>query len=118
MTREEAKELFKKSSDFAVYYFDHTEVLSLNQSDIILNQIYDEHEAQMKAKDDEIRRLNNLYADTIKELGDAYMEIERLKKAIDTSIKEVYLGMVKSAQKGQTMNDEIDDYTTFQQRLK
>ena len=57
MIREEAKELFKKSSDFAVYYFDHTEVLSLNQSDIILNQIYDEHEAQMKAKDEAIIEL-------------------------------------------------------------
>ena len=76
-----------------------------------INQIYNDHEAQLKlasdvystdkmhmyqelkAKDEEIRRLNNLYADTIKELGkldDAYskvaydfesavMEIERLK---------------------------------------
>ena len=32
-----------------------------------------------------------------------------MKRAVNTSIKEVYLGMVKSAQKGQTMNDEIDD---------
>lgn len=44
-----------------------------------LEEIFDDHEAQLKAKDDEIRRLNNLYADTIKDLGDALIEIERLK---------------------------------------
>ena len=36
----------------------------------------------IKAKDDEIRRLNNLYADTIKDLGDALIEIERLKSDV------------------------------------
>ena len=81
MIREEAKELFKKSSDFAVYYFDHTEVLSLNQSDIILNQIYDEHEAQMKAKDEEIERLKaelNCYEERSKSnaiIGDLFLDI-------------------------------------------
>ena len=79
MTLEKAKELFKKASDFAVNYFDHTDVVSLCQVDIILNEILDEHEAQLKAKDDEIRRLNNLYADTIKDLGDALIEIEEIK---------------------------------------
>ena len=74
LTREEAKGLFKKSSDFAVYYFDHTEVVSLNQVDIVLNQIYNEHEAQMKAKDE---------------------EIERLKAVIDTSIEEIEYAIKK-----------------------
>lgn len=57
MTRESAKELFKKSSDFAVNYYDHTGVVSLNQVDIILNKIYKDHEAQLKAKDEEIKKL-------------------------------------------------------------
>ena len=37
------------------------------------------YDAIIKAKDEEIRRLNNLYADTIKELGDKYNEDEMLK---------------------------------------
>ena len=57
MTREKAKELFKKASDFAVHYFDHTDVVSLCQVDLILNEILDEHEAQLKAKDEENERL-------------------------------------------------------------
>ena len=66
----------------------------------VVNKIYNNHEAQLKlasdvyatdqmhmyqelkAKDDEIRRLNNLYADTIKDLGDALIEIERLKQEL------------------------------------
>lgn len=47
MTREEAKELFKKSYDFSVNYYDHTEVVSLNQVDIILNKIFEEHEKEI-----------------------------------------------------------------------
>ena len=43
-----------------------------------IDQIFNDHEAQVQAKDDEIRRLNNLYADTIKDLGDALIEIDRL----------------------------------------
>ena len=45
----------------------------------VVNKIYNYHEAQLKAK--EIKRLNNLYADTIKELGEAVMEIDRLNEA-------------------------------------
>ena len=40
------------------------------------------YDAIIKAKDDEIIRLNNLYADTIKDLGDALIEIDRLKEHI------------------------------------
>ena len=40
------------------------------------------YDAIIKAKDEEIKRLNNLYADTIKDLGDALIEIERLKEQI------------------------------------
>ena len=65
----------------------------------VVNKIYNDHEAQLKlasdvystdkmhmyqelkAKDEEIRRLNNLYADTIKDLGEVLMEIERLKES-------------------------------------
>ena len=47
----------------------------------VVNKIYNNHEALLKAKDDEIKRLNNLYADTIKELGEAVMEIDRLNEA-------------------------------------
>ena len=46
-----------------------------------IDQIFNDHDAIVKAKDDEIRRLNNLYADTIKDLGDALIEIERLKES-------------------------------------
>ena len=42
----------------------------------------------IKAKDDEIRRLNNLYADTIKDLGDALIEIERLKEQLKIDLNE------------------------------
>ena len=45
----------------------------------VVNKIYNYHEAQLEAKDEEIRRLNNLYADTIKELGGTYNEDEMLK---------------------------------------
>ncbi len=67
-----------------------------------INQIYNDHEAQLKAKDDEIRRLNNLYADTIKDLGEVLMEIERLE--------EYYLRSKKSLQaKGKRMKTEQED---------
>lgn len=61
MTLEEEKELFKKSSDFAVNYYDHTEVVSLNQVDIVLNQIYNDHEAQIKAKDSITQDIKEAY---------------------------------------------------------
>ena len=51
-----------------------------NEADLIVN--VRNYEIVLKAKDDEIRRLNNLYADTIKDLGDALIEIERLKADI------------------------------------
>ena len=41
------------------------------------------HEAVIKAKDEEIERLNNLYADTIKDLGDALIELDRTKEKIE-----------------------------------
>ena len=53
-------------------------IKSLEKSDELIDQIFNDHEAQVQAKDDEIRRLNNLYADTIKDLGDALIEIDRL----------------------------------------
>ena len=47
----------------------------------LIDPIFNDREAQVQAKDDEIRRLNNLYADTIKDLGEVLMEIERLKES-------------------------------------
>ena len=44
------------------------------------NEMTRNYDAIIKAKDDEIRRLNNLYADTIKDLGDALIEIEAMKE--------------------------------------
>ena len=69
-------EIFKKCNIYPQYrsFRGNTNIRSK-----LINPIYNEHEAQLKAKDDEIRRLNNLYADTIKDLGDALIEIERLK---------------------------------------
>lgn len=58
--------------------------------DIICTQseLIDDLYSQLKAKDDEIRRLNNLYADTIKDLGDALIEIERLKVELKRDLNE------------------------------
>ena len=47
----------------------------------IIGEVFNDHEAQLKAKDEEIRRLNNLYSDTIKDLGEVLIEIERLKES-------------------------------------
>jgi hypothetical protein len=55
---------------------------------------------ELKAKDDEIRRLNNLYADTIKDLGDALIEIERMKEK--TQILEVLVDNTKDIIESQT----------------
>ena len=81
---------------------DKDHIKSLEKADDVIDQIYNDHEAQLKlasdvystdkmhmyqelkAKDDEIRRLNNLYADTIKDLGEVLMEIERLKKLVNS----------------------------------
>lgn len=66
---------------------------------------YAEAEYECKAKDEEIRRLNNLYADTIKEVGkldedyskvaydfeSAVMEIQRLKIAVETLTEVISL---------------------------
>ena len=54
-------------------------VMASNDVKILIHKIFDDHEAQLKAKDEGIKRLNNLYADTIKDLGDALMEIDRLE---------------------------------------
>ena len=73
----------------------------------VVNKIYNDHEAQLKlasdvystdkmhmyqelkAKDEEIRRLNNLYANTIKDSGDMLMEIERLKEELKAKDEEI-----------------------------
>ena len=56
----------------------------LERQDMIikcLSMDLDSKEKLLKAKDDEIRRLNNLYADTIKDLGDALIELELMKES-------------------------------------
>ena len=54
------------------------------QQYLITSKNYD---AIIKAKDDEIRRLNNLYADTTKDLGDALIEMDRLKTDLNHLLK-------------------------------
>lgn len=68
-------EIFKKCNIYPQYrsFRGNTNIRSK-----LINPIFDYYEAIIKAKDDEIRRLNNLYADTIKDLGDALIEIEKL----------------------------------------
>ena len=80
-------EIFKKCNIYPQYrsFRGNTNIRSK-----LINPIFDDHEAQVQAKDDEIRRLNNLYADTIKDLGDALIEIERLKEHI-THLQNVYM---------------------------
>ena len=73
MTREDIFKLLNKHQD--------NDTLDIKTAKEMVNIIFDEHEAQVQAKDDEIRRLNNLYADTIKDLGEVLMEIERLKES-------------------------------------
>ena len=76
MTREDIFKLLNKHQD--------NDTLDIKTAKEMVNIIFDEHEAQVQAKDDEIRRLNNLYADTIKDLGEALMEIDRLKKLVNS----------------------------------
>lgn len=59
MNRDEAKEIFEKSSDSAINYLDSTDVISVNSSIIILDEIYDNFETQLKEKDAEITRLRS-----------------------------------------------------------
>ena len=80
-------EIFKKCNIYPQYrsFRGNTNIRSK-----LINPIFDYYEAIIKAKDDEIRRLNNLYADTIKDLADALIEIERMKKHI-THLQNVYM---------------------------
>lgn len=77
MTIETTKKLFKKASDFVINYFDNTKVVSLHQVDIILNEMYAEHEAQLKAKDDKIKKLNH----TVNGLHEMFLEAKQENKA-------------------------------------
>lgn len=79
MTREEAKEFMWLENDKnpSVIKWQHHKTIR-NLVEKLIYQLFNDHEAQLKAKDEEIRRLNNLYADTIKDLVDALIKIERL----------------------------------------
>ena len=55
LTREEALELFKKASDVAGNYLEYVEVVSMHNINIVLSEIFNDHEAQLKAKDEEIK---------------------------------------------------------------
>ena len=77
MTREETLRHIKINL-ITLYDIDEN-VIECNDAMEIIDKIFKDHEAQLKAKDEEIRRLNNLYADTIKELVDALIEIESMK---------------------------------------
>ena len=86
MTMEEAKSKASKGRDFML----------------------SEMQKELEAKDDEIRRLNNLYADTIKDLGDALIEIERLKEHI-THLQNVYMKLDGKYLKLKTELEELKD---------
>ena len=74
MTREEAKSLFEKASDNALSYQDSTEVISLNQVDIIFKEILDTHEAELKTKDEEIEKLKQ-FLESLKKGVQEYDEL-------------------------------------------
>ena len=59
-----------------------------DMKELLSKELYIITEAIIKENDDEIRRLNNLYADTIKELGDALIEIDRLKVELKRDLGE------------------------------
>ena len=48
MTREEALELFKKASDVAGNYLEYVEIVSMHNINIVLSEIFNDHEAQLK----------------------------------------------------------------------
>lgn len=81
-------------------------LIPTNEADLIVN--VRNYEIVLKAKDDEIRRLNNLYADTIKDLGDALIEIERLKEHI-THLQNVYMKLDGKYLKLKTELEELKD---------
>ena len=122
MTREAA---LSQVAPFLSYFNDCKPEFAIHECKLWINKIFDDHEAQLKAKendlerqdmiikclsmdldskekllkakDDEIRRLNNLYADTIKDLGDALIEIEKLKTIIEEAIRKPnFLYILKS----------------------
>ena len=89
----------------------------------VVNKIYNNHEALLKAKDDEIKRLNNLYADTIKELGEAVMEIDRLNEAYaeaDYECKALNAKLAKKDEKIEQLKKQyhqcLDDYIKCAER--
>ena len=55
MTREQAKSVIRMS---VIVNAQH--ISSLNKADDIINKIFDEHEAQLKAKDEEIADLRSV----------------------------------------------------------
>ena len=94
-------EIFKKCNIYPQYrsFRGNTNIRSK-----LINQIFNDHEARVQAKDDEIRRLNNLYADTIKDLGEVLIEIERLKDQLSSVHNIMYRN---------GYSDAIDCYDTF-----
>ena len=63
MTREEAKQtILIKSKSYESAHQNYIHLLSLHK---IIDDIFDEHEAQLKAKDEEIERLRAIVAKTI-----------------------------------------------------
>ena len=63
MTREEAKQtIFTKSRSYESAHQNYIHLLSLHK---IIDDIFDEHEAQIKAKDEEIEKLKSALSKTI-----------------------------------------------------
>ena len=69
LTREEAKNLL---------YDKHGE------DNKLIDQIYDDHEAQLKVKDEKLQQINGAYAEVVLDFESAVMEIERLKAQLSS----------------------------------
>ena len=74
-------EIFKKCNIYPQYrsFRGNTNIRSK-----LINPIYNDHEAQLKAKDEKLQQINGAYAEVVWDFETAVMEIERLKAQLSS----------------------------------
>ena len=103
MTRKEAKESFLMEVQCALSQPGSKKIVSFE----VIDQIYNDHEAQIKAKDEKLQQLDDAYASVVSDFESAVMEIESLKKIINTSIEEIEYAIIKPQYADVYLNNAI-----------